>query len=179
MINNGDNNTNKIMIIILFIYHVEEDEETGKPLAKLFTTFIETFTDYVSVQLARYDIKCLMEMVLQLTGFHGYYPVDQEISEIPLNVWYVLQETLYDNGVIPIRYSNVATRDGDDDISLDAATNDSSAIEKRLWLQQCGEIAIILYSQLVTIIKQKAIFPDDNTWKSWAKGNNNHKKIKM
>ncbi|KAI9309551.1 armadillo-type protein [Cunninghamella echinulata] len=120
----------------------EEDEEIGRPLAKLFTTFIETFTDYVSIQLARYDIKCLMEMVLQLTGFNGYYPVDQEISEIPLNVWYVLQETLYDNGVIPIR----------------------------LWIQQCGEAAIILYRQLVSIIKQKAVFPDDITWQSWTKG---------
>ncbi|CAO3608182.1 unnamed protein product [Cunninghamella blakesleeana] len=148
----------------------EDDEEIGKPLAKLFTTFIETFTDFISVQLARYDIKCLMEMVLQLTGFHGYYPVDQEISEIPLNVWYVLQETLYDNGVIPIRYNtDTSTRDGDDDITLDASTNDLSASEKRLWLQQCGETAIVLYSQLVTIIKQKAIFPDDNTWSSWAK----------
>jgi hypothetical protein len=107
-----------------------------------------------------------MDMIMQLTAFRGYYPVDQEISDIPLNFWYVLQETLFDNGIIPVRRHNSALRDGDDDLSLDANTSS----EQLLWTQHCGETAVILYQQLVTVIKQKAIFPEDEIWQSWTKG---------
>ncbi|KAI8335318.1 armadillo-type protein [Chlamydoabsidia padenii] len=143
----------------------DEDEDLGRPLAKLFTTFGETFTDFVALQLARPDIRYLMDMIMQLTAFHGYYPADQEISEIPLNFWYVLQETLFDEGIIPIRRYNSASRDGDDDVSLDANTSN----EQILWIQHCGETATVLYQQLVTVIKQKAIFPEDEVWRSWTK----------
>ncbi|CAO3600466.1 unnamed protein product [Absidia cylindrospora] len=143
----------------------DEDEDLGRPLAKLFTTFGETFTDFVALQLARPDIRHLMDMIMQLTAFHGYYPVDQEISEIPLNFWYVLQETLFDNGIVPVRRYGSAPRDGDDDLSLDTSTSD----EHRLWIQHCGETAVVLYQQLVTVIKQKAIFPEDEIWQSWTK----------
>ncbi|KAI8096689.1 armadillo-type protein [Halteromyces radiatus] len=143
----------------------DEDDDLGRSLAKLFTTFGETFTDFVALQLARSDIQCLMDMTLQLTGFQGYYPVDQEISEIPLNFWYVLQETLFDHGIIPVRQFEMAKRDGDDDVSLDSTTSD----EQRLWTQHCGETAVILYQRLVTVIKQKAIFPKDDVWRTWTK----------
>lgn len=126
----------------------------------------------MALQLARPDIRHLMDMIMQLTAFHGYYPVDQEISEIPLNFWYVLQETLFDNGIIPIRRYESAPRDGDDDLSLDTNTSD----EQRLWSQHCGETAIVLYQQLVTVIKQKAIFPENEIWQSWTKGNTEEKK---
>ncbi|KAI9018038.1 armadillo-type protein, partial [Phycomyces nitens] len=132
----------------------DEDEEMGKSLAKLFTSFGETFSEFISVQLPRHDVLLLMDMIMQLTAFHGHFPADQEVSEIPLNFWYVLQEVLFDNGIAPIRDESYTPLDGDDD--------------ERIWTRQCGETAVAIYRQLVTILQQKAAFPEDSVWASWA-----------
>lgn len=83
----------------------DEDEETAKLLAKLFTSFGEAYTDYVATQLAEPNINSLLSMILQLSGFEGFFPVDQEVSDIPLNFWYILQETLFDENVLPAKDS--------------------------------------------------------------------------
>ncbi|KAL0078469.1 armadillo-type protein [Phycomyces blakesleeanus] len=135
-------------------------------MSKLFTAFGETFAEFISVQLPRHDVLLLMDMIMQLTAFHGHFPADQEVSEIPLNFWYVLQEVLFDNGIAPIRDDSYApSLDGDDDASLDKTMPSE---EQRIWTRQCGEAAVIIYRQLVTILQQKAAFPEDSVWASWA-----------
>lgn len=129
----------------------EEDEETARLLAKLFTTFGETYTDYIVKQLARPDVNWLMNMITQLTGFEGYVPIDQEVSEIPLNFWYIMQETLFDEEVLPVRQS-----DADD-------TN-------ALWIATCGQTAMAIYRELVKIFIKNAGYPDEDVWNSWNKG---------
>ncbi|KAI8142327.1 armadillo-type protein [Fennellomyces sp. T-0311] len=145
----------------------EEDDETAISLAKLFTGFGEAFTDFIASQLAAPNIGDLMNMIMQLTGFPGHFPADQEVTEIPLNFWYMLQETLFDDGIIPIRQEIAIVTDADDDVALDRANNP----EKAMWNRQCGEVAMVIYRELVTIIKQKATFPEDSIWRSWPKGN--------
>jgi hypothetical protein len=130
----------------------EEDEETARLLAKLFTTFGEAYTDYIVKQLARPDVNWLMNMIIQLTGFEGYVPVDQEVSEIPLNFWYIMQETLFDEDVLPVRHTE--------------NTSDANA----LWIVTCGQTAMAMYRELVKILIKNAGYPDEGTWTSWNKG---------
>lgn len=87
----------------------EEDEETARLLAKLFTTFGETYTDFIATQLSEPNMNWLLSMILQLSGFEGFFPIDQEVSEIPLNFWYILQETLFDESVLPVKDRNGET----------------------------------------------------------------------
>ncbi|KAG2210956.1 hypothetical protein INT47_000116, partial [Mucor saturninus] len=123
----------------------EEDEETGKMLAKLFTTFGETYTDYIVTQLADPNIKWLMTMIMQLTSYEGYFPVDQEVTEIPLNFWYVLQETLFDENILPL------------------------STEKSAWSNECGQTALAMYRELVHVLIKNAKYPTDDVWQSWNK----------
>ncbi|ORY96414.1 armadillo-type protein, partial [Syncephalastrum racemosum] len=141
----------------------EEDEDAAQSLARLFTVYGETYTDFIVQQLADPKIAQLMDMVLQLTNFPGQYPVDQEVSEIPLNLWYVFEETLFDEGIVPVRNGS----------SLPIVTeDDASAVrtqEQMEWRRQCGEAALAIYRQLVSILKEKAVFPDDAVWETWPK----------
>ncbi|GAA5806530.1 hypothetical protein HPULCUR_012066 [Helicostylum pulchrum] len=122
----------------------EEDEETGKLLAKLFTGFGETYTDYIATQLAEPKLNDLMSMIIQLTGYQGYFPIDQEVSEIPLNFWYVLQETLFDESILPVK-------------------------ETDTWRMECGQTAMGMYRELVKILIKNARYPEEDVWNTWDK----------
>ena len=169
MKNNGMINSNTEHTIVI----IEEDDETGVSLAKLLTGFGETYTEFISSQLAASNINTLLNMLMQLTDFPGNFPADQEVSEIPLNFWYMLQETLFDDGIVPIRHEQVAiVTDVDDDVAvLDHSETNPQQIA---WKRQCGETAMAVYRELVTVIKRKAAFPEDSIWRSWPKGKDIH-----
>ncbi|CAO3671228.1 unnamed protein product [Rhizopus microsporus] len=130
----------------------DNDEETAKLLAKLFSTYGETYTDYIAKELDDPNIQSLMSMIMQLTEFEGYFPADQEVSEIPLNFWYILQETLHDESVLPPPKDN-----------------------PKLW--SCAQSAIVMYRELVVILIKNARYPDDETWNSWNKDTKDKFKI--
>jgi hypothetical protein len=137
-------------VTLTTLHLIEEDDEVGKQLANLFTAFGETHVEYISEQLPYPNIECLMRMLLQLTGFNGYYPVDQEVSEIPLNFWFELQETLNDNEVLPVKENAVG--------------------EEEEWRQRSGHTALAIYSELVTILVRNARFPEQQAFNTWNKG---------
>ncbi|KAL9558404.1 hypothetical protein MBANPS3_000904 [Mucor bainieri] len=128
----------------------EEDEETARLIAKLLTTFGETYTDYIVGQLARPDMYWLMKMILRLTGFNGYFPIDQEVTEIPLNFWYIMQETLFDECILPVKPT---------------APTETEA----LWKYNCGQAALAIYRELVEILTRDARYPEESVWESWHK----------
>lgn len=120
-------------------------------------------------ELADTKLTLILDMILQLTAFPGHFPADQEVSELPLNFWYVFQETLFDNGIVPLRPSAgiaIVTENDDERRSTDQTT----AAQRQMWLRQCGEIALARYRQLVTILRNKAAFPEEAVWNSWTKG---------
>ncbi|CEG82569.1 hypothetical protein RMATCC62417_16625 [Rhizopus microsporus] len=130
----------------------DNDEETARLLAKLFSAYGETYTDYIAKELVDPNIQSLMSMIMRLTGFEGYFPADQEVSEIPLNFWYILQETLHDESVLPPPKDN-----------------------PKLW--NCAQSAIAMYRELVVILIKNARYPDDGTWNSWNKDTKDKFKI--
>lgn len=129
----------------------EEDEETARLIAKLLTTFGETYTDYIVGQLGRPDMYWLMTMILRLTGFEGFFPIDQEVAEIPLNFWYIMQETLFDECILPVK---------------PAAPSET----EELWKYNCGQAALVIYRELVEILIRNARYPEEPVWESWTKG---------
>lgn len=133
----------------------EEDEETARLIAKLLTTFGETYTDYIVSQLARPDIYWLITMVIRLTGFEGFFPIDQEVTEITLNFWYIMQETLFDECILPVQQSAPPDQDNE---------------TEKLWKFNCGQAALAIYRELVEILTKNACYPDESTWESWNKG---------
>jgi hypothetical protein len=56
----------------------------------------------------------LLQMLLQVTNYSGYFGQDEEISDIPLNFWYTLQDTLLDTVHLPtlIAPSSTAFKSG-------------------------------------------------------------------
>ena len=109
-------------------------------------------------------------MIMQLTDFPGNFPADQEVSEIPLNFWYMLQETLFDDGIVPIRHEQqvAIVTDVDDDVAV--VDRSETNPQQIAWIRQCGETALAVYRELVNVIKRKAAFPEDSIWRSWPKG---------
>lgn len=161
-----------IYVLGPFIYNlgIDENDEDGASIAKLLTGFCETYIDHVAEQLADPSIRMLLDMIMQLTGFPGTFCVDQEVSDIPLNFWFMLQETLFDNGIVPIRQPVAIVTNGVDDAATAATTTHENDPAQRAWLQQCGETAMMVYRQLVVVLKRQSTFPDDATWTSWPKG---------
>lgn len=97
-------------------------------------------------QLADPKMNDLMSMIIQFTGYQGYFPADQEVSEIPLNFWYVLQETLFDENVLPV---------------INSGTNKFKI--------ECGQTAIAMYRELVKILIKNARYPEEEVWNTWNK----------
>lgn len=122
----------------------ETDDTVARTLSRLLTTFGETYTDSISraFQHPTPQLQCYLEIMLSLTNYPGYFGVDQDISEIPLNFWYLLQESFYDEGLLN--------------------ENDENSKDAR-------ELAFGVFGQLVEILRSKSEFPSDQEWVKWTK----------
>jgi hypothetical protein len=117
-------------------------------------TFGETFTERISLHMMDPAIMNYLELIMRLTTFPGYFAEEQEISEIPLNFWYVLQETLADSDFLPV--TRHATRNG--------LTNEL------VWVNKAFENIFIVYRQLVLALRDKSMLPPEPEFAKWSKG---------
>ncbi|KAJ1975437.1 hypothetical protein H4R33_006655 [Dimargaris cristalligena] len=74
----------------------DTDEDAARVLCNLLLAFAEGFTDFILTQLQHPAINNLLEYLLRYTDYPGYFGHDQEISELPLNFWYLFQEGIAD-----------------------------------------------------------------------------------
>ncbi|KAJ1973922.1 hypothetical protein H4R34_004914 [Dimargaris verticillata] len=72
------------------------NEDEARPFCKLLVGFAEMFADYLVPHLADPAVLRLVEYLVTISEYPGYFPVDQELSELPLNFWYLLQEAISD-----------------------------------------------------------------------------------
>ncbi|RHZ79420.1 hypothetical protein Glove_146g38 [Diversispora epigaea] len=72
---------------------------------------------------------------------------------MPLQFWYVLQESLFDPGVIPVNGENIS---GSKMVSLEEA-------------QKIREASIIVFQRLLEVVRTKVQYPPDDEWAEWAK----------
>jgi hypothetical protein len=119
-------------------------------------TFGETFTERISLHMMDPAIMNYLELIMRLTTFPGYFAEEQEISEIPLNFWYVLQETLADSDFLPVTVERHATRNG--------LTNEL------VWVNKAFENIFIVYRQLVLALRDKSMLPPEPEFAKWSKG---------
>lgn len=61
-------------------------------VCKLLASFGENFPKYISRNTASETVQSYLEMILRCTGYPGYFPVDEEISDLTFNFWNHLQE---------------------------------------------------------------------------------------
>ncbi|KAJ1924246.1 hypothetical protein IWQ60_005349 [Tieghemiomyces parasiticus] len=81
----------------------EENEAEARVLARLLLSFAEGFPDLVAEGLGRRpEVDRLVELLFAFTGFPGHFAVDQEVSDMPLQFWTLLQETLSESDEPPV-----------------------------------------------------------------------------
>ncbi|KAH8553571.1 armadillo-type protein [Umbelopsis sp. PMI_123] len=134
----------------------DEDEQTTRILGRITVTYGETFTETIADHMDQPGVLHLLELIMNLTTFPGYFGEDQEISEIPLNFWYVLQETLADKDWLPVTADKHKVRDG--------MTNEV------VWLDKNFENTFVVYRQLVLALRDKAMLPPEAEFTNWSKG---------
>ncbi|RIA97689.1 armadillo-type protein [Glomus cerebriforme] len=142
------------------------DELSARNLCRLMTTFGDNFNNYVAMNFLRQDIVVYLEMMLMFAGFPGYFGQDQEISfltfiyisEMPLQFWFLLQESLCDPEVIPVTSNN------DSSVS-DVQTPNISPTN----VQQIRESSMVIFRRLIEILRYKVQYPPDSEWAEWTK----------
>ncbi|KAJ1982486.1 hypothetical protein H4R35_000268 [Dimargaris xerosporica] len=75
---------------------VNQKDDEARPLCKVLVAFAEMFADHLVPHLADAAVLRLIEYLVTISEYPGYFPVDQEIGELPLNFWYLLQEAISD-----------------------------------------------------------------------------------
>ncbi|ORX90935.1 ARM repeat-containing protein [Basidiobolus meristosporus CBS 931.73] len=120
----------------------ESNDDVAAYLARLLTTYGEEFTEYIVQHLSNPDVGVYLEMMIGFIGFPGYFAADQEISEIPLNFWYLLQESILD-------------------LTIEC--------EDQAIIQRTKTIASMVFSKLVQVLRQKIEYPSEEEWSSWSK----------
>ncbi|KAJ3228004.1 hypothetical protein HDU81_006371 [Chytriomyces hyalinus] len=80
----------------------EEDVETGHAICSLLSQVGESFPKYIVKNLGTsVHVLRLIEMVLRFTAFPGYYGIDEDVSHLPDEFWYEIEESLTDDTVVP------------------------------------------------------------------------------
>jgi hypothetical protein len=115
-------------------------------------------------------------MVLRCTAYPGYFAIDEDLSEITLNFWYILQDTTLDD-VEPASMAQSETetsiptlnRVGSVESCEEVAEISSPAIlgtlseSTRTGLQE-------LYAQLVVVLCTKCAYPPESMWDTLSAG---------
>ncbi|KAF0484223.1 ARM repeat-containing protein [Gigaspora margarita] len=140
----------------------DADESLPKNLCRLMTTFGENFYNYIAKHFLRQDVIVYMEMMLMFAGYPGYFGQDQEISEMPLQFWYLLQEPLFDPDIIPVNNIDNDTVNGEDAVTstLHITPDESRKIR---------EMSLVVFRRLVEILRSKIQYPPDVEWAEWTK----------
>lgn len=76
---------------------LDEDEMFIKPTCRLLVAFGEAYINYVIRNFLTPPVLSLIEMIMKCTSFPGHYPEDEEISDLTLHFWFVLEDTLADS----------------------------------------------------------------------------------
>ncbi|KAF9430455.1 hypothetical protein BGZ94_006803 [Podila epigama] len=147
-----------------------ESEDVGKNLCQLLSTFGDNFSDWIAARFLRPDITVYLEMMMGFAGFPGYYAEDETISDLTLNFWYMLQESLSE---LPSEDAGSGPDDDDDRGSQQVLSSISSASNTigldQQSIQTIKEASIHVYTRLIEVLRKKLEFPVQSEWHSWTK----------
>ncbi|KAG0335216.1 hypothetical protein BG000_007699 [Podila horticola] len=145
-----------------------ENEDVGKNLCQLLSTFGDNFSDWIAGKFLRADIVVYLEMMMGFAGFPGYYAEDETISDLTLNFWYMLQESLSE---LP---SDESGGDEDDAQESQQVLSTISAASSTVGLDQQSvqtikNASLHVYTRLVDVLRKKLEFPLQIEWVTWTK----------
>ncbi|KAF9202409.1 hypothetical protein BGZ49_007423 [Haplosporangium sp. Z 27] len=152
-----------------------ESEDMGKSLCQLLSTFGDNFSDWIAARFLRPDIVIYLEMMMGFAGFPGYYAEDEEISDLTLNFWYVLQESLSelqpdDSEDHTGRNASRESFDEDRHVVLSSISSASSIVGlSKQSLQTIKEASIQVYIKLTEVLRKKLEYPVQREWMTWAR----------
>lgn len=98
-------------------------------------------------------VQHFLKVLLQYTALPGYYGVDEDESEMTLAFWYLFQEALWN-----VDYGFDVTEDGD-------AGNEAEERDRDMM-----PVAKAVYSELVTVLRQKVVWPPRTVFNGWSRG---------
>ncbi|KAI8355967.1 armadillo-type protein [Mortierella sp. GBAus27b] len=149
-----------------------ENENTVKGLCQLLSTFGDNFSDWIAANFLRPDIVIYLEMMMGFAGFPGYYAEEETISDLVLNFWYMLQESL----------SELQADGSDDESGQDISQEEdrpvilstissASAIGGlgRQSLQAIKKASALVYVRLTEVLRKKLEYPLQSEWLTWAR----------
>ncbi|KAK3845916.1 MAG: armadillo-type protein [Linnemannia gamsii] len=149
----------------------EESEEISRSLCQLLSTFGDNFSDWIAAKFLRPDIQVYLEMMMGFAGFPGYYAEDETTSDLTLNFWYMLQESLSELSAEDLEESDGrASLDEDRQIILSTISSASSitGLDKPS-LQAIKGASIHVYIRLTEVLRRKLEYPVQREWLSWTR----------
>ncbi|KAF9116104.1 hypothetical protein BGX27_004902 [Mortierella sp. AM989] len=150
-----------------------ENEDIGKSLCQLLSAFGDNFSDWIAARFLRPDIVVYLEMMMGFAGFPGYYAEDEQISDLTLNFWYVLQESLSelqpdDSGDDIGRGQE--SMEGDRHVTLSSVSSASSITGLNQQTHQAiKEASVQVYIKLTEVLRKKLEYPVQKEWLTWAR----------
>ncbi|ORZ07309.1 armadillo-type protein [Lobosporangium transversale] len=153
-----------------------ENEDISKSLCQLLSTFGDNFSDWIAARFLRSDIVVYLEMMMGFAGFPGYYAEDETISDLTLNFWYMLQESLSelqpDDADDEDQGGMMSHESLDDDrhviLSTISSASSITGLNKES-LQTIKEASVHVYTRLAEVLRKKLEYPPHKEWISWAR----------
>ena len=122
----------------------EEDELAAKPYARLITSFADAFPSILIRKFYEPTTQTFFGMLLSISNFPGIFAAEQDISELPLNSWYLIQDVIY--------HEQVGVFLEDNEKKLQQIKQDSSGI----------------FIQLLEVCLAKGRYPVESEYLSWT-----------
>ncbi|KAK3829343.1 MAG: armadillo-type protein [Benniella sp.] len=149
-----------------------ENDDVGKSLCQLLSTFGDNFSDWIAAKFLRPDIVVYLEMMMGFAGFPGYYAEDESVSDLTLNFWYMLQESL---GDLQAEGSddNLEHNDGQEEdrpiiLSTISTASSITGLDQQS-LQAIKEASTHVYIRLTEVLRKKLEYPPHNEWLTWTR----------
>ncbi|KAG0228175.1 hypothetical protein BGW42_002332 [Actinomortierella wolfii] len=149
-----------------------ENEDICKNLCQLLSTFGDNFSDWIAARFLRADIRIYLQMMMRLAGFPGYYAEDETISDMTLNFWYMLQESLSE---LPSYEDDNANGTGDGgDYEEEVVVDSISSASQTVGLDQesiraIKAASVEIYKELIEVLRAKLEFPPQKEWSKWTR----------
>ncbi|KAF9192441.1 hypothetical protein BGZ51_005635 [Haplosporangium sp. Z 767] len=145
-----------------------ENEDIGRSLCQLLSVFGDNFSDWIASKFLRPDIVVYLEMMMGFAGFPGYYAEDETVSDLTLNFWYMLQESLSE--LSADQGSGYESLDDDRQEILSSISSASSITGLNAQsLQAIRDASVHVYIRLTEILRKKLEYPPNKEWFSWTR----------
>ncbi|KAJ2661145.1 hypothetical protein IWW48_002556 [Coemansia sp. RSA 1200] len=123
----------------------DKDSQRALQWSSMFVSFGETYTEFIIQKIADPQqlerVNTFLQIMLALSRFPGYHGIDEDISDQPLNFWYLLQEAL-----VEFMYES------EEDPELAQKAAGAQALVKQV------------YVELLRVLVSKCTYPPTDIW---------------